>query len=245
MNDTPTVLLIVVIGVLVASGVTLLLERSLTRILLGVILLGNGVNLMILSTGGTAGGPPLLGFTPPEEMSDPLPQAMILTAIVITMGVAAFVLALTYRSYTYRARDEIENDPEDTLVSQRRSLADLPSRDRSDDPLTGIPSKSGDAFDAAGNPIPLDQLKNIEDLEAYEDLHDGDFDDPTDSAYTQNQGGTDEPGSADAAEDADEAVRAGEVDEAVRADDPDPEAPDPAEGERTGDDEKNGKEDRR
>lgn len=253
---TANITLLAVVGVLVATGVYLLLERSIIKMLLGLLLAGNGINLLLLTLGGPAGHAPIVGVESDVEpdMADPLAQAMILTAIVITMGVAAFVLALTYRSYTYRARDEIENDPEDTLVSQRRSLADLPSRDRSDDPLTGIPSKSGDAFDAAGNPIPLDQLKNIEDIEAYEDLHDGDFDDPTDSAYTQNQGGTDEPGSADAAEDADEAVRAGEVDEAVRAgeadeavraDDPDPEAPDPAEGERTGDDEKNGKEDRR
>ncbi|KSZ60476.1 cation:proton antiporter [Rhodococcus pyridinivorans KG-16] len=250
---TANITLLAVVGVLVAAGVYLLLERSIIKMLLGLLLAGNGINLLVLTLGGPAGHAPIVGVESDVEpdMADPLAQAMILTAIVITMGVAAFVLALTYRSYTYRARDEIENDPEDTLVSQRRSLADLPSRDRSDDPLTGIPSKSGDAFDAAGNPIPLDQLKNIEDLEAYEDLHDGDFDDPTDSAYTQNQGGTDEPGPAgDAggagpAEDADEAVRAGEVDETVRADDPDPEAPDPADGERTGDDEKNGKEDRR
>src|SRR5690606_17359145 len=226
--------------------------------LLGLLLAGNGINLLLLTLGGPAGHAPIVGVESDVEpdMADPLAQAMILTAIVITMGIAAFVLALTYRSYTYRARDEIENDPEDTLVSQRRSLADLPSRDRSDDPLTGIPSKSGDAFDAAGNPIPLDQLKNIEDLEAYEDLHDGDFDDPTDSAYTQNQHGTDESGAAGdapagdaagagSAEDADEADSAEDGTDAVRADDPDPEAPDPAEDEPTGDDEKNGKEDRR
>ncbi|GAA3978907.1 Na(+)/H(+) antiporter subunit C [Thermobifida alba] len=117
MNDTPTVLLIVVIGVLVAAGVTLLLERSLTRILLGVILLGNGVNLMILSTGGTAGGPPLLGFTPPEEMSDPLPQAMILTAIVITLGVTAFLLAMAYRSWQLQGHDEVQDDAEDRRIA--------------------------------------------------------------------------------------------------------------------------------
>ncbi len=192
---TANITLLAVVGVLVAAGVYLLLERSIIKMLLGLLLAGNGINLLLLTLGGPAGHAPIVGVESDVEpdMADPLAQAMILTAIVITMGVAAFVLALTYRSYTYRARDEIENDPEDTLVSQRRSLADLPSRDRSDDPLTGIPSKSGDAFDAAGNPIPLDQLKNIEDLEAYEDLHDGDFDDPTDSAYTQNQGGTDEP----------------------------------------------------
>jgi multicomponent Na+:H+ antiporter subunit C len=182
---TANITLLVLVAVLVAAGVYLLLERSIIKMLLGLLLAGNGINLLVLTLGGPAGHAPIVGTESElnEDMADPLAQAMILTAIVITMGVAAFVLALTYRSYTYRARDEIENDPEDTLVSQRRSLADLPSRDRSDDPLTGIPSKGGDAFDAAGNPIPLDKLTNIEDLEVYEDLHDGDFDDPTDSAY--------------------------------------------------------------
>ncbi|TDQ49978.1 Na(+)/H(+) antiporter subunit C [Actinorugispora endophytica] len=125
MNDTPTILLVVVVGVLVAAGVALLLERSLTRILLGVILLGNGVNLMILSTGGAAGGPPLLGLTPVEEMSDPLPQAMILTAIVITLGVTAFLLAMAYRSWQLQGHDEVQDDAEDRRIStggERREL---------------------------------------------------------------------------------------------------------------------------
>src|SRR5690606_16641093 len=122
-------------GGLAACGTYLLLERSIIKMLLGLLLIGNGINLLLLTVGGPAGDAPVLGTdnVVRDVMADPLSQAMILTAIVITMGVAAFVLALTYRSYTFRARDEIENDPEDTLVSQRRSLADLPSRDRSDD----------------------------------------------------------------------------------------------------------------
>ena len=82
---SPNLLLVIVVGVLFAAGVTLLLERSLTRVILGVILLGNGVNLLIL-LGGGYGGPPIVGVTARAEMSDPLPQAMILTAIVITLG---------------------------------------------------------------------------------------------------------------------------------------------------------------
>jgi multicomponent Na+:H+ antiporter subunit C len=177
--------LVAIVGVLFACGVYLLLERSIIKMLLGLLLIGNGVNLLIVALSGPAGDPPIVGAdnVVREDMADPLAQAMVLTSIVITMGVAAFVLALTYRSYSIRARDEVENDPEDTMVSRRRTLAEAPGRDRSDDPVTGVPSKSGDAFDAEGNPIPLDQLTNIEDLEVYEDLHEGDFDDPTDSAY--------------------------------------------------------------
>ncbi|MGX7730724.1 Na(+)/H(+) antiporter subunit C [Rhodococcus sp. 2H158] len=181
--------MLALVGVLVASGVYLLLERSIIKMLLGLLLIGNGINLLILTLAGPAGGPPVVGARNDlhENMADPLAQAMILTAIVITMGVAGFVLALTYRSFTLSARDEVENDPEDTKVSQRRSPAEAPDRDRSDDPLTGLPSRGGDAFDAAGNPIPLEELVNLEDLESYEDLHDGDFDDETDSAYSDGE----------------------------------------------------------
>ncbi len=171
--------MLLVVGVLVATGVYLLLERSITKMLLGLLLFSNGVNILILTVGGPPGSPPIVGRETSiyDTMADPLAQAMILTAIVITMGIAAFVLALAYRSFTLNTKDDVDNDPEDAKVSKRRSMADMPDRDRSDDPLTGEPSFSGDAFDARGNPIPVDQLTNIEDLECYEDLHDGDFDD--------------------------------------------------------------------
>ncbi|NME77735.1 Na(+)/H(+) antiporter subunit C [Rhodococcus sp. 105337] len=201
---TANLTLMGVVGVFAACGVYMLLERSIIKMLLGLLLIGNAINLLILTLSGPSGKAPIVGTESDlhEDMADPLAQAMILTSIVITMGIAAFVLALTYRSYTFRARDEIENDPEDTLVSRRRSPAEAPVRDRSDDPLTGEPSKSGDAFDAEGNPIPLEALTNIEDLEVYEDLHDGDFDDPTDSAYDPIHNGA-EPHTSGSGEDSD------------------------------------------
>lgn len=95
--------LALLIGVLTAAGVYLLLRRSLLRMLFGLILLSNAVNLLILTVGGiTRGGPPLI----PEGMSalapggaNPLPQALILTAIVIGFGLIAFALILVYRTY--------------------------------------------------------------------------------------------------------------------------------------------------
>ncbi|QBJ95818.1 Na(+)/H(+) antiporter subunit C [Rhodococcus sp. ABRD24] len=166
---------LVVIGVLTASGVYLLIERSITRMLLGLLLVGNAVNLLILTVGGPSGNPPIVGReSVHEEIADPLAQAMILTAIVITMGIAAFVLALAYRSFKINTADRVEDDPEDTKVSKRRTPADAPDHDRSDDPLTGAPSKIGDAFDSEGNPIPVDQIEDPEDYTAYEELHDGD-----------------------------------------------------------------------
>src|SRR6478735_8031528 len=111
---------LVLIGGLISCGVYLLLERNLTRMLLGLLLIGNGINLLILTVGGPSGNPPVRGRTSAGETTtaDPLAQAMILTAIVITMGIAAFVLALTYRSYRLTTAEEIDDDPEDTRVAE-------------------------------------------------------------------------------------------------------------------------------
>ncbi|MEU7585038.1 Na(+)/H(+) antiporter subunit C [Micromonospora sp. NPDC049230] len=114
----PTVVLVLAVGVLVGCGVVLLLERSLTRILLGVILLGNGVNLLIL-LGGRPGAAPIVGTGPIERMSDPLPQAMVLTAIVITFGLTAFLLAVAYRSWYLTGDDEVPDDLEDRQIIRR------------------------------------------------------------------------------------------------------------------------------
>ena len=117
---TPTVVLPVVIGGLYAAGVYLLLDRSLTRVLLGFLLLGNATNLLLLSSGGAAGLAPILGVSDPEDMNDPLPQALILTAIVITFGVSAFVLAMIHRSWRLIRQEVVGTDEEDRRVAARR-----------------------------------------------------------------------------------------------------------------------------
>jgi multicomponent Na+:H+ antiporter subunit C len=116
---TPTIVLPVLIGGLYAAGVYLLLDRSLTRVLLGFLLLGNATNLLLLSAGGGAGPAPILGIAEPEQMSDPLPQALILTAIVITFGVSAFLLAMIHRSWRLVRREVVEADEEDRRVAAR------------------------------------------------------------------------------------------------------------------------------
>ncbi|WP_433539938.1 Na(+)/H(+) antiporter subunit C [Streptosporangium sandarakinum] len=104
---------------LIAAGASLLLERSLVRLLAGVILLGNGVNLLIVTVSGPPGDPPILGRSAPGRMADPLPQAMVLTSIVITMGVTAFLLSMVHRSWQLTGGDEVQDDTEDRRVRLR------------------------------------------------------------------------------------------------------------------------------
>src|SRR5574337_401440 len=104
---------------LTACGVYMLLERNLTRTLLGLMMVGNAINLLIIDVAGPDGNPPIYGESSGKETdADPLAQAMVLTAIVITMGVGAFVLALTYRSYHLTTADDVDDDFEATRLSQ-------------------------------------------------------------------------------------------------------------------------------
>ncbi|MER7456043.1 Na(+)/H(+) antiporter subunit C [Micromonospora sp. NPDC126480] len=136
----PSLVLVVFVGVLVACGVTLLLERSLTRILLGIILLGNGVNLLIL-LGGRSGAPPVVGAAPTAEMSDVLPQAMVLTAIVITFGLTAFLLAVSYRSWYLTGDDEVPDDIEDRQVVRLAERNEAPTTDLGGEGSGGDPEQ--------------------------------------------------------------------------------------------------------
>lgn len=122
---TANLTLLVVVGALVACGVYLILERSVTKMLLGMILFGNAVNLLILTVGGPSGNPPLRNAEAADtDMADPLAQAMVLTAIVITMGLTAFVLALAYRARMLTTTDDVPDDAEDADVAGRRERED-------------------------------------------------------------------------------------------------------------------------
>nr|WP_123308027.1 Na(+)/H(+) antiporter subunit C [Cellulomonas sp. PhB143] len=133
---TPSLALVLAIGVLFTTGVYLLLERSLTRVLIGFILIGNGANLLLLVAGGRAGGAPIVGITPVEQMSDPLVQAMVLTAIVITLGLTAFVLSMAYRSWQLHGHDEVQDDLEDRRIA-RIAAANQPSYEDTDTEESG------------------------------------------------------------------------------------------------------------
>ncbi len=129
---SPNLTLAVVAGVLVACGTYLLTERSLTRILMGVVVLGNGVNILFLVAAGPAGDPPFVGTTDASRAADPLPMAMVLTAIVITLAIVAFTLALAYRSFQLHGHDEVSDDIEDARIRQ------LAERDEASDSFESI-----------------------------------------------------------------------------------------------------------
>jgi multicomponent Na+:H+ antiporter subunit C len=89
------------IGCLVAAGVYLLLRRALVKLLFGVVLLGHAANLMIFTLGGpTRGTAPVVALgesAPPAGHADPVPQALVLTAIVIGFALVAFFAVLVRR----------------------------------------------------------------------------------------------------------------------------------------------------
>jgi multicomponent Na+:H+ antiporter subunit C len=89
-------------GLFVGVAIYLLLSRALIRMLLGLVILGNGINLLIFTAGRlTSIAPPIVpvGLAPPAPIANPLPQALILTAIVIGFAMFAFLLVLAMKAY--------------------------------------------------------------------------------------------------------------------------------------------------
>jgi multicomponent Na+:H+ antiporter subunit C len=118
MNET--LALVITGGALVAAGTVLLLSRPLTRIVLGTVVIGNGVSLLLLATSGAASRAPLLyRVFGPKRISDPLPQAFVLTAIVITLALTAFLSAMAYRAWQLSGTDDVQDDVEDLRVAYR------------------------------------------------------------------------------------------------------------------------------
>jgi multicomponent Na+:H+ antiporter subunit C len=101
------------VGLFLAAGIYLVLSRALIRILLGVVVLGNGVNLLIFVAGRlTRAAPPIVppGVIAPEGyFANPLPQALILTAIVIGFAIFAFFAVLALRAYQVMDADDTDH----------------------------------------------------------------------------------------------------------------------------------------
>jgi len=122
--------LVILMAVMYAAGVYIMLERSLTRVLIGFLLVGNATNLLIFIMSGRPGSSPIVtGTSLDDTMVDPLPQVLMLTAIVINFGITALLLALIYRSWwlaqlgdqgdtlTDEHADETEESAEETFRS--------------------------------------------------------------------------------------------------------------------------------
>ena len=133
-----TLVLALTAGGLFSLGTYLVLQRKLSRIIIGLALLSHGANVVLL-TSGRGGIPPFIGSgagsgdEDPASFSDPLPQALALTTIVITFGVTALLLALAYRSYLLTRDDEVEDDLIDRALA--REAGDLPDKDVEDEIL--------------------------------------------------------------------------------------------------------------
>lgn len=117
--------LLLTVSGLVGVGMYLVTARSLSRIVLGFSMLGHAAVLSLLASGGEAGAPPLAGSTD-EPLSNPLPQALSLTAIVISFGLTLFLLALARRQDQLTGDDLVEDDIED------RRIADEDDDDQAD-----------------------------------------------------------------------------------------------------------------
>ena len=100
------------IGALFAAGVYLMLSRNLIRVILGFLLAGHSINLLLLTTGNGGVPPIVVEADDGEVMADPIPQALILTSIVISLAVSTFLFAMAYRNYRNTRDPEIEDELE-------------------------------------------------------------------------------------------------------------------------------------
>ena len=161
--------LIIIMGVLFACGVYAMMERSLTRVLIGFLLLGNATNLLLLIVMGVPGEAPFFGVE--GATSDPLPQALTLTAIVITFAVSAFLLALIYRSWQLGQADIVEDDEVDIALRERTDAEDDIIDDESSPEEEGATT---DFVDTQTSPITVLHMRD------HPAIHD---DAPVDSPY--------------------------------------------------------------
>ena len=99
-------------GVLYAAGIYLMLRRRLAQLIIGLGLLSNGTNLLIFTAGGlTRGRPPVVPADAAllQPYADPVPQALVLTAIVIGFGLLAFSLVLAHRVHVAGGSDDVDD----------------------------------------------------------------------------------------------------------------------------------------
>ena len=105
------IVLAILVGVLYTAGVYMLLRRSILKFIIGIIFMSNATNLLVfLSAGIVPGNPAFVGgeTTDYSQLADPLPQALVLTAIVIGLGMVVFILALKYKFFEVTGTDDLD-----------------------------------------------------------------------------------------------------------------------------------------
>lgn len=137
-----SIILLATIGGLTSVGLYLITARSLSRIILGFSLLGHASVLALLTAGGPPGQAPIAGKTETESLANPIPQALALTAIVISFGLTLFLLALAGRQQSLTGDDLVEDDLEDKRIGEE--TAPEPAAD----PEVGDESEDGDGSEA-------------------------------------------------------------------------------------------------
>jgi multicomponent Na+:H+ antiporter subunit C len=120
-----SVALLATVGGLTGVGIYLITARSLSRIILGFALLGHAAVLSLLTAGGPPGVAPIAGTADEAALANPIPQALALTAIVISFGLTLFLLALAGRQQFLSGDDLVEDDIEDRRVRESRAAADV------------------------------------------------------------------------------------------------------------------------
>ena len=119
-----------VIALVFGSGAFLILQRDLFRVVIGIVLISNAANLFIIAAGLSRGQPPIHPLPGDSPVSDPLVQAMALTAIVISFSVAVLLLSLVYRLYNSHKTVDLED-----ISQMELREAEALERDHPDDDL--------------------------------------------------------------------------------------------------------------
>ena len=137
-----SIAMIVAVAGLAATGTFLVTSRSLSRIVLGFALLGHAAVLALLASGGRSGSPPIVDGSPDPDGANPLPQALSLTAIVISFGLTLYLLALARRQQILTDDDLVEDDVED-----RRIAALVEAREVHVDETVEIETRPGEGYE--------------------------------------------------------------------------------------------------
>lgn len=105
------VLLAILVGILYTAGVYMLLRRSILKFIIGVIFLSNATNLLVFLAAGIVPGQPVFldeAGSATKQLADPLPQALVLTAVVIGFGIVVYLLAIKYRLFYETKTDDLD-----------------------------------------------------------------------------------------------------------------------------------------